>query len=281
MVAKPEFENDLDHLIECMDQPSIDGVNTYYVAKVAAETGLKVAISGLGADELFGGYPSFSQLPRAVRAFKSIPIPIGIGRIVRHLTAPVLKRITSPKYASIFEYGASFAGAFLLRRGLFMPWEISDLIDPETVMKGLEELETLTQIDDRLSPVRTSYGRVMALEIIGFLQPRLLRDTDWAGMAHSLEIRTPYVDSFLFRKLTPLMTRDSVPPSKQDLAACSPTPLPRSLTERAKTGFNVPVREWHLQGADGPRSRTRGLRSWALLVAERLGFQRRRTKVRA
>jgi hypothetical protein len=91
-------------------------------------------------------------------------------------------------------------------------------------------------------------------------------------MAHSLEIRTPYVDATLFHQVAPLLSGHSVPLSKRDLAACSPIPLPRSVVERRKTGFNVPVREWLPKNLHHP-TQTRGLRGWALLVAERFGFE--------
>jgi len=272
MVSRLEFEQDLDRVLDCMDQPSIDGVNTYFVAKVAAEAGLKVALSGVGADEMFGGYPSFTQVPRLVSLFKGIPFRSAIGPIVRRIAAPLLRRTTSPKYASILEYGGAFASAYFLRRGLFMPWEIPDLLDEEILREGLEELQLSSALADRPSLISTPYARVMAMEIRKYLQTCLLRDADWAGMAHSLEIRTPYVDAILFHQVASLLNEQSVPPSKRDLAACSPVPLPSSVVERRKTGFNVPVREWLPTNPHHP-TQTRGLRGWALLVAERFGFE--------
>ena len=93
-----------------MDQPSIDGLNTWLVARAAAQAGLKVAISGLGGDEFFGGYPSFRQVPilrRYARPFAGVP---GLGRILRRLSAPVLGKLTSQKYAGLLEYGADLGG---------------------------------------------------------------------------------------------------------------------------------------------------------------------------
>lgn len=271
MLSRPEFENDIERLLESMDQPSVDGVNTYFVAKAAAQAGLKVALSGVGGDELFGGYPSFSQVPRLVSLSRLVPLGSMIGTIARRAAAPLLKRTTSPKYASILEYGGSFGGAFFLRRALFMPWEISELLDAEILQDGLQELRTPAALDDRLSVIGTPYARVMAAEILEFLQPRLLRDADWAGMAHSLEIRTPYVDTILFHQVASLLNKLSPPPSKRDLAACSPIPLPRAFVERRKTGFTVPVRRW-LAERPPQGGLARGLRSWAAFVAERFGF---------
>jgi asparagine synthase (glutamine-hydrolysing) len=271
MVSRTEFEQGLERLLDSMDQPSIDGVNTYFVAKVAAEAGLKVAISGLGADEVFGGYPTFRQVPRAVGASRWIPFASTVGPVLRGLAAPILKHFTSPKYASVLEYGTSLGGAYYLRRALFMPWEVVDLLDGEMLKEGLEQLGIPKNLDDRVSRIRTPYARVLALEILAFLQPRLLRDADWAGMAHSLEIRTPYLDAFLFRDIASLLGRASGAPSKRDLAACSPVALPASVTQRPKTGFSIPVRDW-LPTKAGDQSLTRGLRGWSLLVAEHFGL---------
>lgn len=272
MLGRPEFERDLERVLGNMDQPTVDGLNTYFVAKAAADVGLKVALSGVGGDELFGGYPSFYQVPQLTALCKRIPSSQALGVALRRIAAPLLKRTTSPKYASLLEYGSSFSGAYFLRRGLFMPWELPGILDAEVLREGLEELGSLPASDDRLSALQSPYARVMALEIQEYLQPRLLRDADWAGMAHSVEIRTPYVDAFLFRQIASLMGRFLVPPSKRDLAACSPKPLPPALIARRKSGFAIPVNEWLARNPASPHL-GRGLRSWATILARRFDFQ--------
>ena len=82
-VSRNEFESESARFLSVMDQPSIDGLNTYFVSKAAADTGLKVAISGLGGDELFGGYPSFKEIPSTVRWLKPFTLVPGLGRLFR------------------------------------------------------------------------------------------------------------------------------------------------------------------------------------------------------
>ena len=114
----------IDEAVAALDQPSMDGTNTYFVSWAAREAGLKVALSGLGGDELFGGYPSFRDIPRLVKALRPFQPLKPLGRTFRIASARFLKNWTSPKYAGLFEYGGSYSGAYLLRRGLFMPWEL-------------------------------------------------------------------------------------------------------------------------------------------------------------
>jgi asparagine synthase (glutamine-hydrolysing) len=254
-----EFAAERDRLFAAMDQPSIDGVNTYFVAKAARETGLKVALSGLGGDELFGGYPSFRQIPRLVRALSPVQAIRWPGRLPRAVTSPWLGRITSPKYAGTLEYGASWGGAYLLRRSLFMPWELSALLPREMVRAGLDKLQTLEQLEATVAEIRSPRLKVSALELAWYMRNQLLRDSDWAGMAHSIEIRVPFVDAELFRRLAPLLASRH-PPGKRDMADTLQTKLPDPILSRAKTGFVVPVRDW-LLGESG--AAPRGLRGWA------------------
>ena len=257
-VSGADFAADREALLKAMDQPSIDGVNSYFVAKAAAETGLKVALSGLGGDELFGGYPSFRQLPRLVAALGPLRPLRALGRGLRIVAAPLIRHFTSSKYAGLLELGTSYGDAYLLRRGLFMPWELPDVLDGEMVAAGWRELDSLARLENGLKNPRAA---VSALEICWYMRNQLLRDADWAGMAHSLEIRTPLVDIDLFRALAPMLV-PAAPPSKQDMA-CTPRPaLPRAVLARPKSGFAVPVRDW-LQGDAGE---ARGLRGWARVV---------------
>jgi asparagine synthase (glutamine-hydrolysing) len=266
-VSRKDFDDDIDSLFQAMDQPSIDGVNTYFVSKVTADTGLKVAISGVGGDEIFAGYPSFTQVQRLVNSLGIIPHISSLGKGFRWILTPILQRFTSPKYASLLEYGGSYGGAYLLRRGLFMPWELPEFLDGELVKKGWQELDPLARLEESVNGINHARLKVSALEMTWYMRNQLLRDTDWAGMAHSLEIRVPLVDLQFLRSIAPLFACKT-PPSKQDMASAPVRPLPDKVLSRPKTGFSVPVRKWLLE--DGRRTFAgRGLRGWAHKVFTR------------
>ncbi len=266
-IEKETFDADLEHMLDAMDQPSIDGVNSYFVCKAAVQAGLKVAISGLGGDELFGSYPSFHQIPRLVkysRPFSAFP---GLGRGFRLMSAPIMNYLTSPKYAGILEYGGSFEGAYLLRRGMYMPWELPKVLDGEMVKSGWNDLQTLVQLKKTVDDIARDHLKVSALEMGWYMRSQLLRDADWASMAHSLEVRTPLVDLVVLRRLAPILgTGKSV--NKQFLSTIPRKTLPHEIIMHPKTGFSIPVRAW-LQDRVHARQET-SMRSWSKLLYPRV-----------
>ena len=260
-----DFQEEYTRLCAAMDQPSIDGVNTYFVSKVTAETGLKVAMSGLGGDELFGGYQSFAEIPRMVETLGAVPGLRCMGRALRRISAPLVSAVTSPKYASVFEYGTTYPDAYMLRRALFMPWELPKLMDPDMARAGWAELEEKSGRRHQVDGLKTVRAKVCALESTWYMRSQLLRDSDWAGMAHSLEIRVPLVDTFFFKRIAPMLASDT-PPGKRDMAASPAKALPDEVINRPKTGFAVPMRDWLLK--DDPTATDRGFRGWSRKIAE-------------
>ncbi|HKH68513.1 MAG TPA: asparagine synthase (glutamine-hydrolyzing), partial [Reyranella sp.] len=206
-VDRAEFEADLPAILDAMDLPTIDGINTWFVAKAAHEAGIKVALSGLGADECFGGYPSFADVPRSVHWLRPLSFVPGLGPLVRHgLSAAINAGLRlHPKAAGLLQYGGDWAGAYLLRRSVYMPWELDGLIDPGLVADGLRRLAPLSHIAAALQGARPlgDFDRVAALETALYMRNQLLRDADWAGMSHGVEIRVPYVDPFFLAALPP------------------------------------------------------------------------------
>ncbi|GAB4173990.1 MAG: hypothetical protein Fur0039_15730 [Rhodocyclaceae bacterium] len=266
-IRREDFEAELPRILEAMDQPSIDGVNTYFVAKAARAAGIKVALSGLGGDELFGGYPSFVQVPRLARRLRLFARMPAAGRAFRVAAAPLVRRLTHPKWASLAEYGGTLAGAWLLRRALYLPWEIASLLPPALAPEGLAALDVEADLAARIAGIRNPQLAVMALEMSGYMRNQLLRDADWAGMAHSLEIRVPLVDARLLRRWLPLAAH-RFPLDRQRLLEAADARVAGTVGARPKSGFSVPVAQW-LAPASGRTQGEPGLRPWARRVSVR------------
>ncbi|HVA81272.1 MAG TPA: asparagine synthase C-terminal domain-containing protein, partial [Candidatus Binataceae bacterium] len=282
-VAKREFDDDLPAILDAMDQPSIDGVNAWFVAKAAKEAGLKVALSGLGGDELLAGYSSFTDLPRWRRRFGPFAAIPGLGRLVRGLLpalAPGLAQ-SRPKALGLLEYAHRWSGAYLLRRGLFLPHELPEIMDPDMAREGLRRLRPLRRFAASLTPDPGSdIGRVCALESAHYMRNQLLRDADWAGMAHGIEIRVPLVDVPLLKAVASTSPSLARAAGKTALANAPLVPLLSDRLTRAKTGFTVPTRGWIAAPAGAvvvahrePMDEPQGLvsRRWSQLVLANAG----------
>ena len=146
---------------------------------------------------------------------------------------------------------------------MFMPWELPDLLDHDMVREGWNELRTLSRLEETTIGIRNSRLKVCALESTWYMRNQLLRDADWASMAHSLEVRVPLVDINLYRTLTPLLASSSQI-GKRDMGLAVRPSLSHEIIERDKTGFSIPVRDWVMHSTN--TSRERGLRRWAQLL---------------
>src|SRR5438445_663516 len=142
-LAREAFRRELPKALQAMDQPSIDGLNSYFVCKAASDLGWKVALSGTGGDELFGGYSTFRTIPRLVQAlglFRHMP---GVARAVARLYARVTPKDHarfSPKTAHTLKYAHSYEGAYLIKRGLFLPEELPSVLGDDVAEEGLRRL---------------------------------------------------------------------------------------------------------------------------------------------
>ena len=271
-IDRAEFEHDLPAILDAMDLPTIDGINTWFVAKAAHEAGIKVALSGLGADECFGGYPSFVDVPRSVhwlRPFSWLP---GVGTLARRGLSAAIGAGAGihPKMAGLLEYGGSWAGAYLLRRSVYMPWELDDLLDPTLLREGMRRLAPLGLIGGELGEGGRlgDFDRVATLETTLYMRNQLLRDADWAGMAHGVEIRVPYVDPFFLAALPPGEALAAAN-AKEAVADIPQPPLPPASRNRSKTGFSTPVGRWLSEASGAPTTAidlSAASRAWALRV---------------
>lgn len=277
-VSSTEFEQDIPRILDAMDQPSIDGVNTWFASKAAAERGYKVVLSGVGGDELFCGYSSFRQIPRTAALGRAIAAIPGARTLLGAPCAYLAKRRSQPKFAGVPAFMGSLEGAYFLNRSLFLPEELPALMGADMAREGLACLggspPGMTQAD-----ARDGAAAVGLLESTHYLRNQLLRDSDWASMGHSLELRTPLVDAALLETLGPYVSGFAGGAGKAMLARSPGKPLPESIINRPKTGFSLPMAQWLSEatdqgaGADLPLLSAPGTpwaRLWARVVVERI-----------
>jgi asparagine synthase (glutamine-hydrolysing) len=277
--------------IRSLDQPSIDGINTYLVAEATVKTNLKVAVSGVGGDELFGGYGTFQTVPAIERVHKTVGVLPG-GSFALRMMAGIAGRLPRTKLgaqsARALGYGSDTAGAYFATRGLFSPEEVRSIMAP-SARDAVLESNPRDELNDRIRPGDlTEDERVSALEMRQYMQNQLLRDTDATAMRHSLEVRTPLVDRELLRAAArvPAVLRRAGP-AKRHLRNAPRPPVPDALWARKKQGFTLPFDGWLRSGAvstilpdhplldskgmesvakDFERNRISWSRLWALLI---------------
>jgi len=246
-IDEQEFRKILPNILSAMDQPSVDGINTYLVSMAAAEAGWKVALSGLGADELLGGYPSFQDMPKTVRSFSwASKVPF-LGDMFYQTSSSLINGLGkfNPKLAGLMKYGGSLESWYLVRRGIFLPEELFAVLGYDTVVEGIERLNPLLNIESNIegSSGLNDFSKISILESSMYMRNQLLRDADWASMAHSLEIRTPFVDAELLKQVSSAMVTLQCR-GKKTLGLSPKVKLPQNIIDKKKTGFYVPISKW-------------------------------------
>lgn len=244
--------NDLTHfyddIFDAMDQPSIDGINTWLVSKVASDLGLKVAVSGLGGDELFGGYPSFSQLGRMLKY-------TSLGSRYQKITElyelffdkfTLLSDHFHPKAKYVFREGKTIQGLYNLKRSVFLASELTQYLDNDFVEQGrleIQQTNTSNVLDSIIEGEGANFMQVSYLESTRYMRNQLLRDSDWASMYHSLEVRTPLVDTQLLQKVAPYLLANRETNKKSMLLQSSGLDrgLQNKILNRPKSGFTTPM----------------------------------------
>lgn len=244
-VTRREFEVDLPRILSAMDQPSIDGINTWYASKAVAELGLKVVISGVGGDELFYGYPSFHQLPVLVSRWNRLGGIPGVRQTANLALALLARRSGNSRWRWLTRQAGSLHGAYWLRRGIFTPDELPSLMGEDFACEALRNLDPGSLLESMVGALPADpMAAVGQLESMAYLRNQLLRDSDWASMDHSVELRTPLVDAWLLRELAPVLRSFGRLKGKRLLAGSPAAPLSQAIIGRVKTGFGIPLGAW-------------------------------------
>ena len=199
------------------------------------------------ADELLGGYSLFEQLPRIFKLHFVSMVFSSIAPILEPLFYRISKKISlHPKYVGFLRYNKNYLGSYLLKRGLFLPPEFrSHWFSEFDIRKIIKSMEPLNFIKNNIADIsKNNFSRIATLESEIYMRNCLLRDTDWASMAHSVEVRVPYVDSSVLRELSPFSGRKKLFRGKKILGELPSKPIPLDCMQRKKTGFNIPIEEW-------------------------------------
>src|SRR6266404_4666240 len=253
-VARDGFLTDLPRILDAMDQPSIDGVNTWYASKAAAERGLKAVVSGVGSDELFQGYSSFRTLPRLLSLrcwLRSVP---GASSLMAAAGRVQSSRSGNRRWRHLAEWSGNIEGLWWLRRSVCAPEDLLELMGPELAREAIAAFDATVWVREMAGTVpEDSKLAVAQIESMAYLRNQLLRDSDWASMDHSVELRTPLVDAHLLGQVRALLPQFAKFPNKTLLADSPASPLPREIIKRTKTGFGIPIGRW-LQDRPGSRS---------------------------
>lgn len=262
-ISQSDYLENSSHLFNSMDQPSIDGANTFFVSKLAKSHGLKVALSGLGADEFFGGYSTFSRVPRVVNLLSLANKSSILRRGLLFISNGVLRKITPPKFSSILEYSDDIESSYLLNRCLYMPWELPQFLDSAIVKEGWEKLQTIDQLKSFSGGINDDFLKVSLLETSFYMKNQLLRDSDWASMAHSLELRVPFVDIEIFKHVCAQRSKQQKITKSQFFESMG-NDLPSEIGKRSKTGFSIPVSKWQKLASISPELKlNNSSRAWA------------------
>lgn len=232
LVQQEDFEKQFPSIINDMDMPTTDGINTWFISKYAHEDGLKAVLSGVGADELFGGYPSFNRIKYLKQLRR---IPAFIARSANYFKTDRYRKLS-------FLAHDHYLADYLLLRGLYAPVDIAKIIGA-----GLSEVEDILFEDAfQYGPLTYDEQHAAWFESNLYMQNQLLRDTDVMSMSHGLEVRVPFLDED-FRELAAVISpeiRFSKTQPKKMLIDSFKNILPESVWNRPKMGFTFPLQQW-------------------------------------
>jgi asparagine synthase (glutamine-hydrolysing) len=258
----------LGEAISAFDQPSMDGVNSYFVSWAARQAGLKVALSGLGSDELFGGYTAFRATSKVARVAGVAPF------VPRAARAALLRAAGSGaqfgmqpdafrKATAAWLDPDALPDPYFFTRLLFAPERVADALGTQAeAWTHASWAEWLAATAAQAEPL-DAFTQVSWLELRSYMTSTLLRDTDSMSMASSLEVRVPFLDLPLVRYVLslPESAKHEASRPKSLLIAALGDLLPKEIVQQTKRTFTFPWENW-LRGALGEKVAA-GLEDWS------------------
>ena len=233
LLQEEDFHAQFPAFMQAMDMPSCDGINTWFISKFAAAEGLKAVLSGIGADELFGGYPSFKRM-RPALALQQLP-----SSALRAASKTRGRKTGRLGYLNI----SGMRGIYLFLRGHYTPEQIAAQLGTyeKDILRILDEMP-YSQVLSDTGPGNTASW----MEFNYYMQDQLLRDADVMSMAHGLEIRVPFLDNEVIRSAFSLTEKVKFDRAvqKELLVKSFAGILPAEIWQRKKMGFSFPFAEW-------------------------------------
>jgi asparagine synthase (glutamine-hydrolysing) len=241
---KPQdFLNDLPSALDAFDHPSADGINTYVVAKHTRLQGVKMALSGLGGDEIFGGYDIFSRSNQLINNNSLQYAPYQLRKMAGNLFHQYKNTISSKKIAAILALKElKFKQFYPINRQVFLDDEVSKILN----IKNLPSNSVASILQDFDEKEEYIYTLVSKGEVSTYMQNVLLRDADQMTMAHALEVRVPFLDYQLVSYVLSLPDKFKLSrhANKQLLVDSMGDLLPKEIYSRKKMGFVLPWELW-------------------------------------
>jgi len=232
LIRQQEFNNCLPDIVAAMDMPTTDGINSWFISRYAQQDGLKAVLSGLGADELFGGYPSFNRIS-LIQSLQKLPGFLFKSAV--HLLSDRYKKIS-------YLAGGHQLGIYLAMRAIFTSADIAKLLNCDDRQVNAELFSLNIDFEKNLQ------GGELAswLESNIYMQNQLLRDTDVMSMNNGLEVRVPFLDEDFqatVHSIAPTLLFNKERP-KKILIDSFPNVLPEAVWNRPKMGFSFPLQQW-------------------------------------